>query len=86
MHFGVKGRGIRAVTRLCAIALAFDWIMVSEAVRARTMQQKLELACAGDIERLCSNAKPDPDKIKACLLVQRAQVSPDCIELVDASE
>lgn len=53
---------------------------------ARTMQQKLDEACAADIARLCAGAKPDPDKIKACMLTKRPQVSSTCMALIDASE
>jgi hypothetical protein len=53
---------------------------------ARTMQQKLDQACAADIAKLCAEAKPDQDKLKACMLTRRAEVSPACMALIDASE
>ncbi len=53
---------------------------------ARTMQQKLDAACAGDAASLCPDSRQDPDRLKACLLRRRAEVSPACMRLVDASE
>lgn len=71
---------------LLALALAGCLPPWSAPAAARTMQQKLEQACASDIDRLCASAKPDPDRIKACMLTRRAEVSHPCIDLFDASE
>lgn len=54
--------------------------------RAKTMQQKLTIACAADVARLCPETHANPDDIKKCLLGRRAQVSEDCMRLIDASE
>ncbi len=53
---------------------------------AKTMQQKLDIACAADSARLCPENRQDPDRLKACLMSRRAEVSPPCMRLVDASE
>ena len=60
--------------------------MGSVSAPARTMQQKLDQACAADIARLCAEARLDQDKIKACMLTRRAEVSAACMALIDASE
>jgi len=50
------------------------------------MQQKLTIACAADVARLCPETHANPEDIKKCLLGRRAQVSEDCLRLIDASE
>ncbi len=82
---GVAG-GLGARLRLVAVVLLWTCAMSSAPVLARTMQQKLDQACAADIARLCAEAKLDQDKIKACMLTRRAEVSPACMALIDASE
>jgi hypothetical protein len=56
------------------------------AATARTMQQKLDQACAADIDRLCPSAKGNPDAAKACLMSHREAADPACMRLVDAAE
>lgn len=63
---------------------ALLWAPVSAG--AKTMQQKLEIACSADGARLCSGSRADPDRLKACLLSRRPQVSEPCMRLIDASE
>jgi hypothetical protein len=50
------------------------------------MQQKLDQACAADIDRLCPSAKGNPDAAKACLMSHREAADPACMRLVDAAE
>jgi len=50
------------------------------------MQQKLTIARAADVARLCPETHADPDDINKCLLGRRAQVSEECLRLIDASE
>ena len=50
---------------------------------ARTMQQRLEQACAEPIARLCADAGTDSDRINACLASHPKDLSPDCARLVD---
>lgn len=68
------------------IGLLCAWVIGVPPVLARTMQQKLDQACAADIAKLCAETKPDQDRIKACMLTRRAEVSPACMALIDASE
>lgn len=51
---------------------------------ARTMEEKRHAACDADIRMLCPDRAPEDTK--ACMLQKRAQVSPACIRLIDASE
>ena len=69
--------------RLAAGALAVLLLPAAGDVSARTMQQRLEQACAGPIDRLCAEARPDSDRINACLTSHRAELPPDCSRLVD---
>ncbi len=76
------GSGLQSVV----IGLLCGCVIGVPPAMARTMQQKLDQACAADIAKLCAEAKPDQDRIKACMLTRRAEVSPACMALIDASE
>jgi hypothetical protein len=45
---------------------------------AITEQDRQQAACANDVQRLCPEAIADPDEAQACMLKNRAQVSPKC--------
>ncbi len=55
-------------------------------VSARTMQQRLERVCAGAIDRMCAEARPDGDRINACLASHHTELPPDCARLVDVAD
>ncbi len=55
-------------------------------VSAGTMQQRLERVCAGAIDRLCAEARPDGGRINACLASHQAELPPDCARLVDIAD
>ncbi len=71
-----------AVLVLATVALASG----TGGVHARTMQQRLEQVCAGPIDALCAKARPDGDRINACLASHRAELPPDCARLVDIAD
>ena len=50
-----------------------------------TVRQKAEQACYDDVNRLCGDAIPDEDRIKACMKVHRAQLSPKCRTIFDSN-
>jgi hypothetical protein len=50
--------------------------MVSTAADAYTQEQ--EQMCTGDAFRLCSSDIPDVDRVTACMVRQRSQLSPGC--------
>jgi hypothetical protein len=62
--------GLMLVTALSCSAL---W---PEASNAYTFEQ--EQACTGDAFRLCSSEIPDVDRITACMVQKRDQLSPGC--------
>lgn len=50
-----------------------------------TVRQKAEQACYDDVNKLCGDAIPDEDRIKACMKLHRAQLSPKCRAVFDAN-
>ena len=48
-----------------------------------TVRQRAEQACYDDVNRLCNDAIPDEEKIKACMKVHRKELSPKCREVFD---
>jgi hypothetical protein len=59
---------------LLATALSFS--MLSTAADAYTPEE--EQMCSGDAFRLCSSDIPDVDRVTACMVRQRDQLSPGC--------
>lgn len=62
--------GLMLVT---AVSCSVLW---SEAGNAYTFEE--EQACSGDAFRLCSSEIPDVDRITACMVQKRDQLSPGC--------
>ncbi len=50
--------------------------MWSAAANAYTPEQ--EQACSGDAFRLCSAAIPDVNRVTACMVAKKSQLSPAC--------
>jgi hypothetical protein len=67
---------------LAAIALSAS--LVSGAAQAYTPEQ--QQACSGDAFRLCGDAIPDVDRVTACMIARRGQLSPGCRVYFRASE
>jgi hypothetical protein len=74
------------IRRLAALVLAAGFLSSGGSVSAGTMQQRLERVCAGAIDRLCAEARPDGGRINACLASHRAELLPDCARLVDIAD
>lgn len=43
-----------------------------------TLQDRQQAACYDDVMRLCSQDVPDVDRVTACMMTKRAQVSAAC--------
>ena len=71
--FIIRSRNLQLALML-ATALAVS--MWPAASRAYTDEQ--QQACSGDAFRLCSVDIPDVDRITACMIRNRAQLSPAC--------
>ncbi len=78
-------RSIKGGRKVCA-TVAMAILLASGAGQARTLQERLQTACADDVRRLCPDKAAGSDDLKACLLVNRPRVSAPCMTLVDASE
>jgi len=60
----------------CALATLSSALMLPLAARAYTPEQ--QQACSGDAFRLCSSEIPDVDRITACMIRNKTQLSPEC--------
>ena len=58
------------------VATALSFSMLSTAADAYTQEQ--QQMCTGDAFRLCGSDIPDVDRITACMVRQRSQLSPGC--------
>jgi hypothetical protein len=59
-----------------ALAAASFAAVVPTSVHAYTQEQ--EQACTPDAMRLCGNYVPDVDRITACMIQKKSQLSPEC--------
>jgi hypothetical protein len=67
----------RAMPRLAMLlGMTMGLAIVSSEGRAYTAEQ--QQACTPDAFRLCSSEIPDIDRIKACMVRNKAQLSPEC--------
>jgi hypothetical protein len=58
------------------VATALSFSMLSTSADAYTEEQ--QQMCTGDAFRLCSSDIPDVDRVTACMVRQRSQLSPGC--------
>ena len=58
------------------IAATFALAALSTAAQAHTPEQ--EQMCTGDAMRLCSSEIPDVERVTACMVQKRAQLSDGC--------
>ena len=78
----MNARTLIAAALLASSALpALAAKLPSDAMRLR---QEAEHVCYGDVQKLCNDAIPDEDKIKACMQVHHAQLSPACAKIYDS--
>jgi hypothetical protein len=66
------------------LAAAPSFSMLSSAADAYTPDQ--QQMCTGDAFRLCGSDIPDVDRITACMIRQRDQLSPGCRAFFRAAE
>lgn len=65
---------LRGSSMLAATALAFG--LLTTAASAYTQEQ--QQLCTGDAMRLCGDAIPDVDRVTACMIAKRSQLSDGC--------
>jgi hypothetical protein len=58
------------------LAVALSLSLLASAAYAYTPEQ--QQACSPDAFRLCGDAIPDVDRVTACMIARRAQLSPPC--------
>ena len=68
----MRNIGIRAL----GVALAALVAALPSAGRAYTPEE--QAACQPDAFRLCGSEIPDIERVKACMVARRAQLSPEC--------
>ena len=68
------GSILRGSKLLAATALAFG-LMTTASLAYTQEQQQL---CTGDAMRLCSSEIPDVDRVTACMIAKRSQLSDGC--------
>ena len=60
------------------MALAMALLVSAGSSSAFAYTQEQEQACTPDAMRLCGNYIPDVNRITACMMQKRSQLSPDC--------
>ena len=65
------------IGRACSMpAIALSLSFLSTAAYAYTPEQ--QQACTPDAFRLCGDAIPDVDRVTACMIARKSQLSPGC--------
>ncbi len=67
---------LRNVSLGAALAVALSLSVLPEAGHAYTAEE--QQACQPDAMRLCGNFIPDVDRITACMVEKKSQLSPEC--------
>ncbi len=67
---------LRSVQFSLMLMVALSVSLWSQPGRAYTPEQ--EQACTGDAFRLCSSEIPDVDRVTACMVRNKSQLSPPC--------
>lgn len=67
----------------CSMALVTGTAWASKPNDAERMRQQAEHLCYDDVQRLCNDAIPDEDKIKACMETNHARLNPPCAKVFD---
>jgi hypothetical protein len=66
--------------RMCVYAVSLGGVAVTAAPgrAAQSLEDRQQAACYDDAQRLCPDAFPDVDKVKACMADKKKLVSPAC--------
>jgi hypothetical protein len=65
------------ISRACfMLAMALSAALLASAARAYTPEQ--QQACTPDAFRLCGDAIPDVDRVTACMIARKSELSPGC--------
>jgi len=62
----------------CAVVLTTALFVSASSSSAFAYTQEQQQACTPDAMRLCGNFIPDVDRITACMIQNKSQLSPEC--------
>ena len=69
----------RSETFQLGLLLATVFVVLMQPTTGRAYTQEEEAACSGDAFRLCGPEIPDVDRVTACMVRNKAQLSPGCL-------
>jgi hypothetical protein len=64
--------------RACKMLIAVTFALAALSTAAQAYSQEQEQMCTGDAMRLCSSEIPDVERVTACMVQRRAQLSDGC--------
>jgi hypothetical protein len=76
MMAGIRIGQLRAAPLSAAIMLAATLMAATTSAQAYTPEQ--QQACTSDAFRVCGSEIPDVDRVTACMVRNKAQLSPPC--------
>jgi hypothetical protein len=71
------------IVRLAAAAAVFAVSLFAMPTASHAFSPEAQQMCTGDAFRLCSSEIPNVSKITACMMKQRASLSPGCRTVMD---
>ncbi|MBR0718779.1 hypothetical protein [Bradyrhizobium liaoningense] len=69
---------IASTIRNCTMLAAATFVLGTLSTASYAYTQEQEQMCTGDAMRLCSSEIPDVDRVTACMIRNRAQLSDGC--------
>jgi hypothetical protein len=60
------------------VATAFVLTVIAFSAPAHSYTEEERMACQDDAYRLCGQAIPDEEKVKACLIANMSKLTPAC--------
>jgi hypothetical protein len=67
-----------STTRACKMLIATGFALAALGTGANAYTAEQQQMCTGDAMRLCSSEIPDVDRVTACMVQKRAQLSDGC--------
>ena len=69
---------IASTARACKILIATTFALAALGTAAQAYTAEQQQMCTGDAMRLCASEIPDVDRVTACMVQKRAQLSDGC--------
>ena len=67
-----------SIVRACKMLIVTIFALAALGTAAQAYTPEQEQMCTGDAMRLCSSEIPDVDRVTACMVQKRAQLSDGC--------